>query len=231
MRWAPLLLIASWTLSGCRSRSTEPIWNVPELVGQPIDVVKQKLGAPQSETSMEGNTEQSRWQREDATLTATWKTSTKRVKEWTLVTHDDDHAVREEEQNSLLLPGQLKQNTPEYSVDWIEAAQRPLFYTGVRVIPAPKNHTVQLRVSGSASLVQVSYTATGPQGKSESFLTIAPWEESFTLPDDAQITLDAVQSKSLSTETPNLKIEIVADNKVIATATSAGTPVHCQTDL
>ncbi|BCM94469.1 hypothetical protein IAD21_06376 [Abditibacteriota bacterium] len=231
MRWIPLVLLLSWILSGCQSRPSEPVWNVPELVGKPIDAVKHKIGTPQSETNLDGNVKQSTWQHEDTTLVANWKTTNKRVTNWTLVSRDESHALREEERDQLLQPGQLKENAPAYTTEWIEAEQRPLFYTGVRVIPAVKNHAVTLRLTGAAAVVQISYTLTGAQGKSDTFVTFAPWEESFTLPDDAQISLTAALQKTLVAGQSDLKIEILSDGKVVATATSSGGLIRCQAEL
>lgn len=207
------------------------MWNVSELVGKPIDAVKGQIGAPQSETTLGGGDEQSSWKRDGATLTATWRTTNKRIKEWTLVSREDDRAVREEEHAPLLRAGQLQENDPRYSVDWIESPQRPLFYTGVRITPALKNHAVLLRLSGAAALMQISYTTTGAGAKSDNFLTIAPWEEALTLPDDTQITLTTALSKTLVAGQSSFKIEIVVDSKVVDSATSAGQPVQCQTEL
>ena len=207
------------------------MWNVSELVGKPIDAVKGELGAPQSETAQGSGEEQSSWKRDGATLTATWRTANKRVREWTLVSREDDRAVREEERAPLLRAGQLQENDPRYSVDWVESAQRPLFYTGVRITPALKNHAVVLRMSGSVALMQIAYATTGSEAKSDNFLTIAPWEQALTLADDTHITLTTALSKTLSAGQNNFKIEIVVDGKVVSSATSAGQSVQCQTEL
>jgi hypothetical protein len=218
-------------LSGCASKPSGPVWNVSELVGKPIDAVKGQIGPPQSETTPSGGEAQSSWKRDGATLTATWRTANKRVREWTLVSREDDRALREEERTPLLRAGQLQENDPRYSLDWIESGQRPLFYTGVRVVPALKNHAVVLRMSGGAALMQISYATTGAEAKSDSFLTIAPWEQALTLPDDTQITLNTSLSKVLSPGPTTFKIEIVVDGKVADSATSAGAPIQCQTEL
>ena len=228
---APTLLLSSWVLAGCHSRSSGPLWDVPALVGQPIDRVEQTIGSPPSAAGAVAALQQSTWKRGDSTLSATWKPANKRVTSWTLMSRDDAHAVSEEERNVLLLPGQLKENDPRYSLDWIEAAERPLFYTGVRVVPAPRNHLVVLRLSGSPSLVQVSYTISGAQAKTDTTLTIAPWEETFTLPDDSQIALSAIFLQATGAGKNDMKIEIVADGKTVASAAKTGGAIRCGADL
>lgn len=229
---APLVLSGCvLVLSGCHSRPATPAWDVPALVGQPIDAVKRKLGTPQEEAAPDASSGQSTWRRDGTTLSAKWRTGNKRVTEWTLVSRDEAHAVREEEHAALLLPGQLKENDARYSLDWLETPERPLFYNGVRVIPALKNHTVVLRLSGSPALVQLSYSITGPQSKGEEILVIAPWEETFTLPDDCQLSLAVALAKTIAPGQPNMKIEIVSDGRVLSQAASSGASIHCQSEL
>lgn len=229
-RFAPLVLLGC-ALSGCGSRPSGPVWNVPALVGQPIDVVKQKLGTAQSEEAPDASSGQSSWKRGDATLSAKWNTGNKRVTEWTLVSRDESHAVSEENHAALLSPGQLKENDPRYSLDWIEAPQRPLFYTGVRVVPALKNHEVVLRLTGSPALVQLSYAITGTGAKSEAILVIAPFEQPFTLPDDSQVSLTATVAKTIAGNQPNMKIEIISDGRVIGQAASSGATIRCEAEV
>lgn len=231
-RPAPFLVaVGACLLSGCRSRPTGPVWDVPALVGQPIDAVKQKLGAPQEETAPDPSQGQSIWRHDETTLTAKWRTGNKRVTEWTLVSRDESHAVREEDHAALLVPGQLKENDSRYSLDWIEAPERPLFYTGVRVTPALKNHPVIIRLSGSPALVQLTYAITGAQPQGETILTIAPWEQTFDLPDDTQVALRATLVKPIGASQPNMKLEIISDGRVAATAASSGSSIHCESEL
>ena len=218
-------------VSGCHSRPTGPVWDVPALVGQPIDAASQTLGPAQEGAATDPAQRQSTWTREGTTLSATWKPGNKRVTAWTLVSRDQDHAVREEDRALLLTPGRLQENDARYSLDWIEAPDRPLFYTGVRVVPAPKNHAVVLRLSGVPSLVQLTYSITGAQGKNETILVIAPWEEPFTLPDDSQISLKATVARTIAGNAPNMKIEIISDGQVVGSAASAGQTISCQTEL
>ncbi|RYX83085.1 hypothetical protein EON83_16165 [bacterium] len=230
-RLTPVLLLMSWAVSGCGSRSSGPIWNMPELMGQPIDVVKQKLGDPQSTASTDGITEQTTWTRDGATLSANWKISSKRVKDWTLMARDDSHAVREEEKPQLLQAGQLKETTPEYTIDYIESPERPLFFTGVHITPALKNHSVTLRLTGTPASVRVAYTMTGPQAKTERFVTMTDWQEKFTLPDDTQISTRAYLDRLLAPGTATIKLEILVDDKVVSTAESTGNLIICETEL
>lgn len=208
------------------------------MINQPIEVAKQKLGAPQQEelppatgnsTAIPSPTAQSTWKSGDTTLTATWKTGNKRVTAWTIMRPDAD-AVREEEKAVLLKPGRLQENDTRYSVDWLEAPERPLFYSGARIVPIPKNHAVILRITGGSALLDVSYQITGGQNEAETFMTIAPWEKRVTLPDDAQIQIKVRTLKSAGGSTA-IKAEILSDGKVAASANSNGTGIQCQLEL
>lgn len=218
-------------LGGCAARSAVPLWDVPSLVGQPIDVVQKTLGKPQSETTVAPGTTQSLWQHDDVSLRATWKSSNKRVLAYELISRDNSEALREGETSDLLVPGQLKENDPRYSLEWIEATDRPLFYTGVKVVPAPKNHAVVIGVRGTESLLQVAYQISSPAGKSDNLLTIAPWEATFTLPDDATVALSADLYKRINKNPIQMKVEIVVDGKVVASDASTGRGVRCNYEL
>ncbi len=215
-------------VSGCARKPAGPVWDVPTFVGLPIDQAKAKLGAPQTEVTVDTSQTQSVWTREGATLTATWKPTNKRVTSWKLVSREEKEAASEEKRAALLKAGNFKEGDARYSVDYVEAPNRPLFYTGVRIVPALKNHQVVLRLSGSPSLVQVDYDAGGKGG---STLTIAPWSETFTLPDDSKISLSASFFKSISGSASDMKIEILSDGKVIGSDAASGGSVTCEAEL
>ncbi|PQV63042.1 hypothetical protein B1R32_11619 [Abditibacterium utsteinense] len=225
------LLFYAPFLSGCASRSTAPIWNLPPLIGQPMDIAQKTLGKPQSEVTVSPGMMQSEWKRGDVTLSALWKSSNHRVTQWNLISRDDDHALRDGETAPLLVPGQLKENEASYGTEWIESATKPLFYKGVKIVPATKNHAVEIRVTGSEALLQVVYQVSGSGGKSDDILTIPPWQTSFTLPDDATISLSANIYKVLKNPF-QMKVEILADGKVVASdSASDGRPVSCKAEL
>lgn len=212
-------------LGGCGRRSSAPMWNLPALMGKPMDAAQKTLGRPQHESLIAPGLMQSEWQRDDVTLLAKWKSSNRRVLEWNLVSRGDSQALRDGETAPLLVPGQLKENDPRYSTEWVEAASRPLFYIGVKVVPAPKNHAVVLRVSGSTALLQVDYQV---GGKGDNLLTIPPWETTLTLPDDARVSLAANLYKVIGKEPFAMRVEIVADGKVVASnAASSKRAVSC----
>jgi hypothetical protein len=167
------------------------------------------------------------WKRDDVTLLATWKSSNGRVTAYELISRDDSNPLRDGATAPLLLPGQLKENDPRYSTQWIEATNKPLFYTGVKVVPAPKTYAVTIRVSGSQAMLQVVYQTSSPNGKSDNFLTIAPWETSFTLPDDVSVSVAADLYKTLGKTPFQMKVEILADGKVVASDASTGRTVRC----
>jgi hypothetical protein len=234
----PVFCALVCVLAGC-SRSQEPPWNVSAIMGQPIEAAKRTLGTPQQEllpptagpvAALPSPTAQSTWKSDDTTLSAIWNTGNKRVTSWTLSRPDAD-AVREEDKAALLRPGRLQENDSRYSVEWLEAPERPLFYSGAKIIPAPKNHAVTLRVTGGSALLEISYQTGGPQSQNETFITIAPWEIKTTLPDGAQVMLQSRVVKAGGGGTSEVNVEIISDGKAVARASSTGQPVKCQFEL
>jgi hypothetical protein len=196
-----------------------------------MDIAQKTLGPPQSESALTPGTMQSQWRRDDITLRATWKSNNKRVLAYELISRDDSNPLREGETAPLLIAGQLKENVPGYNTELVEATNRPLFYVGVKVIPAPKSHSVVVRVSGTEALLQVAYQVSSPGGKSDNFITIAPWDATFTLPDDATIELTSELYKALGKKPFQMKVEILVDGKVVASDSSTGRTVHCNYEL
>ena len=219
------LTLCALTLGGCKRAPAPPPFDVPALVGQPIEALTKILGAPaQSDATSKT------WMRADVTLSATYKPNG-RVTALTLTSRDAKDAVREGEQDKLLQPGTLKSSDPRYSVDWIEAPDKPLYYNGVRVVPAPKTYAVELRVSGSQStMLQLSYSIGGPQPQSQSLLTIAPWNLKANVPDDTQIMLQTRLVKAYAPGQSPTTVEIVVDGQVVASKT-ASVVAFCQTEL
>ena len=213
-------------LSGCRSTPAPPPFDVPALIGLPIQQIEQKLGAPNNAATASAN--QKSWAKNGATLTATFKPNNGRVTELTLI--EAGEAVRDGEQQTLLKSGKLKQGDARYSTDYIEAPDRPLYYNGVRIVPAPRTYNVQLRLSGPPQMLQVGYSMSGANPPGDNFLTIAPWDVSATLADDAQIQFGARLAQSqLPANTP-IVVEILVDGKVVASK-KASIVANCSYEL
>ncbi len=209
------IVLSLATLSGCRKAPVTPPFDVPALIGLPIEQVAQRLGpATNAPNAATATPNQKSWTKNGATLTATFKPSNGRVTELTLVSADE--TVRDGEQNTLLAIGQLAASDKRYSTDWIEAPDRPLYYNGVRIVPAPRTYKVQLRVSGPPEMLQVGYAMSGANPPGENILTIAPWYVDATLADDAQIQLSArLAQRQMPANTPII-VEILVDGKVVA---------------
>ena len=198
--------------TSCQRAATPPPFDVVALVGLPIDEITKKLGAPQTSTAPN----QKSWTKGETTLTATFKPRSGRVTELVLVARAPENAVRDGEQTQLLEAGKLKPDDARYSVDWVEAPERPLYYNGVRIVPAPRTYQVQLRVTGPPDMLQISYAMAGATPPSDTFLTIAPWDITATLPDDATVQLSARTARYGTIASSPIVAEIVVDGKVVA---------------
>ena len=209
---------------GCQRAATAPPFDVAALVGLPIDELTAKLGAPTNSTDPNRKT----WARGDATLSATFKPNSGRVTELTLIA--PENAVRDGQQNELLEAGNLKQDDARYSTDWVEVPDRPLYYNGVRVVPAPRTYRVQLSVSGPSDMLQVSYSLPGANPPSQTFLTIAPWDITATASNDTQIQLSARTVPAQTIASSPIVAKIIVDGKVVASK-KASVVANCAWEL
>ncbi len=217
-------------LGGCKKAPAPPAFDVPALIGLPIGAVEQKLGAPTASPASVGNPNQKTWTRGDATLSVTFKPVSGRVTELVMVARKPEDALRDSEQNELLGAGKLKSGDARYSVDFIEAPERPLYFNGVRIVPAPRTYKVQVRVSGGSDMLQVGYSLPGANPPEQTFLTIAPWDMTATLPDDARIQLFARVAQSGVLASTPIVAEIVVDGKVVASK-KASVVASCDWEL
>lgn len=222
------LLVMSFALatSGCRRGPKAAAFDVPALLGQDINAITAKLGKPTREEDQNGAPVKI-WTRDDVTLSISYKPVSKRVTGFTLLS-DEASAVREEEKASLLGVGKLADVDARYSTELIEVPERPLRYNGVKVLPTPRNHVVLLRVTGASALLEVNYLTSGG---GEKFLTLAPWEKSFSLPDDSKILLSSSVYKSMGAASFWMKTEIVVDGKVVIESKTSGVPVSCEWEI
>ena len=209
---AVLCALALCLTTSCQRAAAPPPFDVAALVGLPIDEITKKLGAPQTSPAPNQKT----WTRGEASLTATFKPLSGRVTEFTLVARAPETAVRDGEQNQLLGAGNLKPDDARYSVDWIEAPNRPLYFNGVRIVPAPRTYQVQLRVSGPSDMLQISYSLPGATPPTATFLTVAPWDIAATAPDDTPIQLSARTAQDGAIASSPIVTEILVDGKVVA---------------
>lgn len=224
------LLLFCCCVSGCGGRDRGPVFDVPSLLGKNIDQVTTALGPPTSEVK-DGAAPQRTWTKDGVTLTATWKPSSKRVTEWSLLAREDKDALSEEQKAKLLVAGQLPESDARYSVDWIEAKERPLFYVGARISPASKTHNVSLKLTGATAMVMMSYQP-APQGNAGNLLNVTPWETSFTAEDNTRLFLAASLEKNLGRPGVfEMKAEIWVDGKKVQEAVSKGLPVAVEYEI
>ena len=136
-------------VSGCNRAPSGPVFNVPALMGKTIDEATQKLGPPIRTENGPDNLPRRVWVKNDVTLWANWKAQSGRITRWGFRARDDKNAVSEENRADLLKTIEATDSDARYSVQWNEAPERPLFYTGATIVPVPQTHTVKFRITGS----------------------------------------------------------------------------------
>jgi hypothetical protein len=117
----------------------------------------------------------------------------------------------------------------------VEAAGKPLEYTGIKVIPAPVTHTVIFRVTGSPHFVEISHSA-GGGAMSEPILTIPPWETTISAPDGTYLFLRAATTRQTAAtlgtgQDFKVTAEIIVDGKVVKQQTSPLTRAQVDFEL
>lgn len=238
--------ILSCALSGGCKREAPPAFDLPAAMGADfhpdIDTFSARLGPPQSQGTSEAGLPTRVWHKDNATLTAAYKATSKRVVSLSVIARADAEAVRDDDKLKLLRAATLPENegSGAYSVEWIEASERPTFVVGFRVVPVPRTHRVALRVNGTQAILTVSFqptTATsggGAQpGSGAPFETIAPWQTTLeAVPDDSKIVL---QSRIVRNLDPSgafeMQTQIEVDGKLVRDQKSTGAPLGVDYEL
>ena len=160
------------------------------------------------------------------TLWANWKPDSGRVTRWSFQARPADNALREESRAKLLTAVQAKENAANYSIEYLEAPNKALFYTGATIVPAPRTHKVTLRVGGVGALVQITAQPKPPDAQSGQFMTLTPWQSSFDAPDDSKISLDIQLFKRVQQDGRAFEMtaQIEVDGVVVRDVKSSGPP-------
>jgi len=236
---------------GCK-REPPPAFDLPGAMGADfhadIDALAARLGPPQSQGTSQNGLPTRVWQKDGATLTAAYKPGSKRVLSLSVIVRADAEAVSDEGKLKLLQAATLPENegSGAYSVEWIEARDRPTYDVGFRVIPAPRTHRVALHVSGTNALLSITFqpstTAAGSQGSQGGapeagsgapFMTSPPWQTTLeAVPDDARIVL---QSRIFRNLDPSglfsMRAQIEVDGKLVRDQESKGPPLSLDYEL
>ena len=201
-------------------------------MGKTIDEATQTLGPPKREENGPDGQPRRVWIKNDVTLWANWKAQSGRITRWGFQARDDSNAVSEENRAELLKTIQAQDSDARYSIEWTEAPERPLFYTGAVIVPAPQTHTVKFRVQGSESMIAIQMQPAPPEIPNGFTLTIPPWETTFQAPDDAKLSLSAsLRERTARTGDYKMSVEIEVDGKKVQSQTSSNLTTLAQYEI
>ena len=232
-------------LGGC-NREQAPAFDLPTAMGADfradIETLSARLGPPQSQGTNESGLPTRVWKKDGATLTAAYKATSKRVVSLSVIARSDSEALRDDAKMKLLRAVTLPENegAGSYSVEWIEASERPTFSVGFRVVPVPRTHRVALRVNGTPSILTISFqptTATsggGAQpGSGAPFEAVPPWQTTLeNVPDDAKIVLQSRIVQNLEPQKAfEMQVQIEVDGKLVRDQKSKGLPLSVDYEL
>jgi hypothetical protein len=154
-RWywglVPLLLLLVLVRIGCARRAANPDtpFDVPSLLGKDIDGVTATLGKEVWDDAfaqrkygemIDKPYAYKTWVHKNRALTAVYthdwgQASDKTIKEFFLSTVDEPGASTEKK--SFLDMGNVHENDPRYTLEFVEAPNQPGSYVGVKVRPSP----------------------------------------------------------------------------------------------
>lgn len=225
--------------AGCQRAPSGPAFDVPALVGQKIEAIRPRIvgpGTPAPVPTLSGDAGSETFAAHDYRLEIDYLKRNGRVTMLRLLPSDATQPVKESDKPAFLQVGKLREDDPRYALEWIEDPQNALSFAGVRIVPVPKTHTVMLRVVSGAGLLDVSYNA--PQAAmtgtvpGQKFITLAPWEATFSAPTGTVVGIEAVASSSARASSSGAPgVQIVVDGKVAAqSAPSLGT-ASCSLEL
>ncbi len=247
-RLALCLLLACLTAGGCK-REAPPAFDLPTAMGADfhadIDALSSHLGPPQSQSTSDNGLPTRTWQKDGATLTATYKATSKRVVSLSVIARQDAVAVSDEGKFKLLQAAALPENEGSggYSVEWIEARDRPTYNVGFRIVPSPRTHKVALRISGTNALLTISFqpsttAQSNPGGSSNAgsgapFMTLPPWQTTLeAVPDDAKVVLQSRIFKNMDPSGQfSMRAQIEVDGKLVRDQESKGLPLSVDYEL
>jgi hypothetical protein len=238
-----LCLLLLCAASGC-SRESPPAFDLPAAAGADfradIDALTSRLGKPQSETPPQNGVATRTWSKDSVSLSASFKEVSRRVVNIAVTARADADALGDEGKLKMLRAANLPENEggAGYSIEWIEARDRPTFYTGFRVVPAPRTHRITLRATGTDAILSIAFAPAtaapsvpggAPGGP---FEAATPWETSFEAPDDARIVLSSRIFESIDKKTPFfMRLQIEVDGKIVRDQTSKGLPLTIEYEI
>lgn len=231
-----LFLFLSW---GCHRAAPRqgPIFDVASLVGRRMAEIDKILGAPAAndENTPIPNAGEARktWRRDGCQLSIDYLVRNNRVTNFSLAPDDASRAWSEEEKAARLADFNLREGDARYALEWLEDANKPLRFSGLRVTPAAIKYQVVLRVSGANGLVSVRYSPL-QAGDEGGIMTLPPWEVAFSAQTGTVVTIEAgpfQEPGKMPTIGGKTTVQIIVDGKVMAEKSSEGGVASCALEL
>ncbi len=123
------------------STASEPVFDVPALMGKNVDEITTMLGKPMSDdepTAQQlvlGTKEWSNtYKKDDQELLVTYNLKSRTVIDFFISAHSDNELSRKD-MDKLLEVGSLKQGASDYSIEYVKALKDPSTYTGIKITP------------------------------------------------------------------------------------------------
>jgi hypothetical protein len=135
--------------------------------------------------------------------------------------------LREGDKNEFLQRLKLEENNANYALEWLENESDVRRFDGVQVVPAPKNYTVILKLSGSTKMVWVRFAPAPPGG--DNSLTIPPWDTQISAQSGQLVSLEAGFAQR--NDTGKLTLQIEVNGKIEAEKTVSAGSAHIETEL
>lgn len=119
----------------------EPVFDVPALMGKNIDEITKALGKPTGDdepTAQQLALGTKTWwkiyDKDNRELIVTYNPQTRAVSDFFISTKSDTERSQKDMDN-LLAVGNVKQDIPDYSIEYVKEIKNPGKFTGIKITP------------------------------------------------------------------------------------------------
>ena len=121
---------------------TQPVFDVPALVGKNVDQIRQILGTPEwgiEPTKLQLEYGVTEWEKtyakDGVTLLITYNHTSRKVIDFFITIPTPNGSGTTTDKQSLLMAGTLADNAPTYKVEFVRVINKLSLLTGIKVIP------------------------------------------------------------------------------------------------